>query len=336
MTSLQRTLDFINGLSVDRPPFHPILMRLAAKYAGIKYKDFCLDYHKKVEANLLCANDFGYDWVNVMSDPYAEASAYGTDLTYPENNLPQVTNWLINKIEDIDKIRLLKVEDNFRMKARVDEVREFSKLVGNTQFICGWVEGPLAEYCDLRDVSPACMDMYENPEELKKALSIITENAMIFAEAQVKAGAHCIGMGDAVCSLISPDLYQEFVFPLEKEIVDRIHSLGAMVKLHICGNTSGIMQDMVKTGADIVDIDHLAGPMADYIDLFPARQVPSGNSNPVSVIRDGDSKAIEDNVKLCWTETRGRGIVSAGCEVPPDTSVENMLSYMKAAHSLAF
>jgi len=336
MTSLQRTLDFINGLSVDRPPFHPILMRLAAKYAGIKYKDFCLDYHKKVEANLLCANDFGYDWVNVMSDPYAEASAYGTALTYPENNLPQVTNWLINKIEDIDKIRLLKVEDNFRMKARVDEVREFSKLVGNTQFICGWVEGPLAEYCDLRDVSPACMDMYENPEELKKALSIITENAMIFAEAQVKEGAHCIGMGDAVCSLISPDLYQEFVFPLEKMIVDHIHSLGAMVKLHICGNTSGIMPDMVKTGADIVDIDHLAGPMADYIDLFPARQVPSGNSNPVSVIRDGDSKAIEDNVKLCWTETRGRGIVSAGCEVPPDTSVENMLSYMKAAHSLAF
>jgi len=336
MTSLQRTLDFINGLSVDRPPFHPILMRLAVKYAGIKYKDFCLDYHKKVEANLLCANDFGYDWVNVMSDPYAEASAYGTALTYPENNLPQVTNWLINKIEDIDKIRLLKVEDNFRMKARVDEVREFSKLVGNTQFICGWVEGPLAEYCDLRDVSPACMDMYENPEELKKALSIITENAMIFAEAQVKAGAHCIGMGDAVCSLISPDLYQEFVFPLEKEIVDHIHSLGAMVKLHICGNTSGIMPDMVKTGADIVDIDHLAGPMADYIDLFPARQVPSGNSNPVSVIRDGDSKAIEDNVKLCWTETRGRGIVSAGCEVPPDTSVENMLSYMKAAHGLGF
>jgi uroporphyrinogen decarboxylase len=335
MTSLQRTQDFIEGLSVDRPPFHPILMRLAAKYAGIKYKDFCLDYHKKVEANLRCATDFGYDWVNVMSDPYAEASAYGTGLTYPENNLPQVTNWLINEIDDIDKIRLLSVDDNFRMKARVDEVREFSRLVGNTQFICGWVEGPLAEYCDLRDVSPACLDMYENPDKLKKALSIITENAMIFAEAQVKAGAHCIGMGDAVCSLISPDLYQEFVFPLEKEIVDHIHSLGARVKLHICGNTSGILQDMVKTGADIVDIDHLAGSMADYIDLFPSNQVPSGNSNPVSVIRDGDSKAIEDNVRLCWNETRGRGIVSAGCEVPPDTSVENMLSYMKAAHGLA-
>jgi uroporphyrinogen decarboxylase len=334
MNSLQRTNDFIEGKKVDRPPFHPILMRLAAKYAGIKYSDFCLDYTKKVEANIKCATDFRYDWVNVMSDPYAEASAYGTGLTYPENNLPQVTRWLINEIDDIDKIRLFKVDDHPRLKSRVDEVMEFSRQVGNTQFICGWVEGPLAEYCDLRDVSPACMDLYENPEKIRKALTIIAENAMTFAEAQVKAGAHCIGMGDAVCSLISPDLYQEFVFPLEKAIIDHVHSLGAKVKLHICGNTSGILPDMVKTGADIVDIDHLVGSMGNYMDLFPAGQVPSGNSDPVTVIRDGNSRSIEESVKQCYSDTRGRGIVSAGCEVPPDTSYDNMMFYSEAAHKL--
>ena len=334
MNSLQRTQDFIDGHKVDRPPFHPILMRLAAKYAGIKYKDFCLDYRKKCEANILCATDFSYDWVNVMSDPYAEASAYGTGLTYPEDNLPQVTNWLVNDINETNKIKLLRVEDHARMKARVNEVSEFSRLVGNKQFICGWVEGPLAEYCDLRDLSAACMDMYENPEKLRVALSIITENAMTFAAAQVKAGAHCIGMGDAVCSLISPDLYQEFIFPLEKAIVDHVHSLGARVKLHICGNTSGILPDMIKTGADIVDIDHLVGSMGAYIDLFPAGQVPSGNSDPVSVIKDGNRESIEASVNQCYSDTRGRGIVSAGCEVPPDTSVENMIAYSRAAHSL--
>lgn len=334
MNSLQRTQDFIDGLTVDRPPFHPILMRLAAKYAGIKYKDFCLNYLKKVEANIRCSTDFSYDWVNVMSDPYSEASAYGIGLTYPEDNLPQVTSWLVNDIDETDKIKLLKVEDHQRMTARVDEIREFSRLVGNRQFICGWVEGPFAEYCDLRDLSAACIDMYENPDKIKKALDIITENAIIFAAAQVKAGAHCIGMGDAVCSLISPDLYQEFIFPLEKAIVDHIHSMGSRVKLHICGNTSGILPDMIKTGADIVDIDHLAGSMGVYIDLFPARQVPSGNSDPVSVIKDGNSKSIEDSVKQCFSDTKGRGIVSAGCEVPPDTPVENMIAYRDAAHSL--
>jgi MtaA/CmuA family methyltransferase len=335
MNSLQRTQDFIEGLSVDRPPFHPILMRLAAKYAGVRYRDFCLDYKTKCDVNLLCSKDFGYDWINVMSDPYSEASGYGTKLTYPENNLPQVTEFLVKDIEDIDKLKILKVSDHERMITRVNEIKEFHRLAGNTQFICGWVEGPLAAYCDVRDVSAACLDMYENPDKLKLALNIMTESAIGFITEQVKAGAHCIGIGDAVCSLISPDLYQEFVFPLEKALIDHTHSLNAKVKLHICGNTTGILPDMIKTGADIVDIDHLVTNMADFIPLFSTKQVPSGNSNPVSVIRDGTPEFITESVKECYRITNHRGIVSAGCEIPPDTSVENMIAYRDAAHSLS-
>jgi uroporphyrinogen decarboxylase len=220
------------------------------------------------------------------------------------------------------------------MVNRVNEVREFSRLAGDTQFICGWVEGPLAAFCDVRDVSAACMDMYENPDKLKLALEIMTETAMGFITAQVNAGAHCIGMGDAVCSLISPDLYHEFVFPLEKALIEHAHSLNAMVKLHICGNTTGILPDMINTGADIVDIDHLVTTMADFIPLFGQKQVPSGNSNPVSVIRDGNKESITESVVECFRITNGRGIVSAGCEIPPATAYDNMIIYRDAAHSL--
>ena len=334
MNSLQRTHDFINGLTVDRPPFHPILMRLAAKYAGVKYKDFCLNYKLKCQANIICSTDFSYDWVNVMSDPYSEASAYGTKLIYPEDSLPQVSEYLIKEIDDIDRLTVLNVSEHDRLIRRVDEIKEFRKLVGESQFICGWVEGPLAAFCDIRDLSAACMDMYENPLKIKKALDIMTESAINFITAQVKAGAHCVGIGDAVCSLISPDLYQEFVFPLEKILVDHTHSLGAMVKLHICGDTTAILPDMIKTGSDIVDIDHLVKSMSDFMPLFSAKQVPSGNSNPVSVIRDGNRDSIFESVVECFRATNGRGIVSAGCEVPPDTTVENMIIYRDAALDL--
>lgn len=335
MNSLQRTQDFINGLTVDRPPFHPILMRFAAKYTGVKYKDFCLNFKYKCETNIKCATDFSYDWVNVMSDPYAEASAYGTKLFYPENNLPQVTEYLIKEISNIDNLSVIKVKDHIRLKARVDEIREFNRLVGKTQFICGWVEGPLAAYCDIRDLSAACMDMYEHPEKVKLALNIMTESAVGFITAQVKAGAHCIGIGDAVCSLISPELYQEFIFPLEKALIDHTHSLNARVKLHICGNTTAILPDMIKTGADIVDIDHLVSSMSNFIDLFSSKQVPSGNSDPVSIIRDGTKETILESVIQCYKATNGRGIVSAGCEIPPDTSIENFSVYCDAALWLA-
>jgi MtaA/CmuA family methyltransferase len=334
MNSLQRTQDFIQGLSVDRPPFHPILMRFAAKYAGVKYKDFCLNYKYKCETNIRCSTDFSYDWVNVMSDAYAEASAYGTKLFYPEDNLPQVTEYLVKEISDIDKLAVIKVSDHNRLKARVDEIREFQRLVGSKQFICGWTEGPLAAFCDVRDLSAACMDLYENPAEIKLALEIMTESAIGFITEQVKAGAHCIGIGDAVCSLISPELYREFIFPLEKAMIDHTHSLNAMVKLHICGNTTAILPDMIKTGADIVDIDHLVTSMGDFMPLFSPKQVPSGNSDPVSVIRDGTKESIKESVEKCFRDTKGRGIVSAGCEIPPDTSLENFRAYMDAAHGL--
>jgi len=334
MNSLQRTQDFISGLAVDRLPFHPILMRFAAKYAGVKYKDFCLDHRYKCETNIRCARDFSYDWVNVMSDPFAEAEAYGTKLIYPENSLPQVIEFFIREISDIDKLRVLQVNGHQRMSERVREVAAFKKEVGDSQFICGWVEGPLAAYCDIRAVSDACMDMYEHPEKLKMALEVMTQSALAFITAQVCAGAHCIGIGDAVCSLISPELYREFVYPLEKALVDHTHSLNARVKLHICGNTTAILPDMIRTGADIVDFDHLVLSMGEFIPLLSGGQVVSGNSDPVSVIRDGTREKIGFSVRQCYKETKGRGIVSAGCEIPPDTPVENLKAYREVSYDL--
>jgi MtaA/CmuA family methyltransferase len=327
-------MDFLEGRSVDRPPFHPILMRFAAGYCGVNYRDFCLNYRDKCTTNLRCASDFNYDWVNVMSDPYAEASSFGSKITYPVNSLPKMEELLLHGIEDIDRLKLIRVNDHSRMVARIDEIKYYRDHVGDYQFICGWVEGPFAEYCDLRELSEACLDFYEHPEELKRALDIITESAMGFLEAQIKAGAHCIGMGDAVCSLISPDLYQEFVFPLEKALVDHAHDLGAKVKLHICGNTTAILPDMIRTGADILDIDHLVSSMEEFVPLLSVRQVLSGNSDPVSVIQNGTYDQVVASVESCFRQTNGRGIVSAGCEITPGTSVGQLMAYSAIARGL--
>jgi uroporphyrinogen decarboxylase len=87
MTGLERTLAFLAGKPVDHPLFQPIIMRWAARYGGVKYRDFCLDYRAKAAAMIKCAEDFGIDWVTVMSDPWAEAIAFGIQVEYPEDNL---------------------------------------------------------------------------------------------------------------------------------------------------------------------------------------------------------------------------------------------------------
>ena len=193
MTGVERTLSFIKGETVDYPPFHPIIMRWAAKYAGVRYRDFCLDPLTKCNAMILCADDFDIDWVTVMSDPWAEASAFGIQVEYPEDNLPVDTGGHLPDAITASRIKPYNPLINSRCMNRLNEIREFRRHPANNFFVVGWVEGPVAEYVDLRGASNASVDFLLEPEAVERTLDTIVECAMEFASLQVKAGAHCIG-----------------------------------------------------------------------------------------------------------------------------------------------
>jgi MtaA/CmuA family methyltransferase len=330
MNGLQRTLDFLAGKPVDRQPFHPIIMRWAARYAGVKYRDFCLDYRVKAGAMIKCADDFGIDWVTVMSDPWAEAEAFGLTVEYPEDDLPMDTGGRLPDLESAAALRPYNPLDHVRCVNRINEIREFKRLVGDKYFIVGWVEGPVAAYADIRGLTEASMDFLDDPDACGKAMDVIVESAIKFITLQIEAGAHCIGIGDAFCSQIGPGPYRELAFEREKRLVNHIHSLGAKAKLHVCGNTSPIMKDMIATGADILDVDHLVPDMGQFAGFLSQTQAFSGKSDPVSIIQNGTPEQITESVCKSRAEAGGRVIVSAGCEVPPDTSLGNMRAFRAA------
>jgi uroporphyrinogen decarboxylase len=177
------------------------------------------------------------------------------------------------------------------------------------------------------------MDLVDDPEAVAHAMDVITDSAIEFIEHQIEAGAHCIGIGDAFCSQIGPANYRRFAWEREKRMIDRIHSLGALAKLHICGNTRPIMSDVIATGADIIDVDHLVPTMSEFVDQLGENQVFSGKVDPVSVVQDGSPALIVAEVQRDWNESQGRAIISAGCEITPDTSVENLHAFEQAARS---
>lgn len=79
MNSYERLMARLKGEPVDRVPNVCILMGMAARHAGVPYREFCLCPEKMVQANILCWKDFGVDIVTVMSDPYSEAVARALD-----------------------------------------------------------------------------------------------------------------------------------------------------------------------------------------------------------------------------------------------------------------
>jgi MtaA/CmuA family methyltransferase len=185
-------------------------------------------------------------------------------------------------------------------------------------------------------MSALMMDFYEDPQFMHDLLAFTTELGCQFATAQIDAGADIIGVGDAMCSLIGPELYKEFVWPYEKELIDQIHQQGAAVRLHICGNITDLLEDIAKLNCAFVDVDYPVS-MADARQKLGPDQVIAGNLNPVAVLRDAAPEVIHLEVAMCHRQAGNNFIVAAGCEIVSDTAYENVrvLEEYALSHSLS-
>jgi len=303
--------------------FHPILMMYTAHQFGKTYTDFMTDYRVLVESNMKCLEMHDHDAVSVISDPYCEASAFGAKITFDSDHSPKA-DILIRTPEDVENLRNPDVYAFERTLNRINGVKYYRQLLGDKFPVIGWVEGPLAEAADLAGISETMMNMIVDPDTVKKLQRKCLQTAKDFAAAQIDAGANIMGMGDALCSQIPPEMYDEFCLPLHQELFEFIHSKGALVKVHICGNITHILPSLAKTGLDILDIDWMVDIAEAYRIMGPEVML-AGNLDPVSVILDGDSKHIEAKYReLEKSIPRDNWIVMGGCEIPPATPIENM------------
>ena len=312
-------------------PFHPILMHFAARHAGYTYGQFASDYRALVESNLRCRDDFGMDAVGVISDPFRETSAFGARIVFPDEAVPRCMELLVRSMEDIDR---LKNPDVYRQERTLDRIRgaeALRKQVGPDVPVIGWIEGPLAEICDLAGVNEVLLRIYMEPDFLKRLIDKVMPTAKDFARAQVEAGCDIIGVGDAICSQVDPETYRHFVKDRHRELFDYIHSLGARVKLHICGNITHLLEDLRETGPDIVDIDWMVD-MDLAFEKLGSGIIRCGNLDPVSVIQDLDPETIgEQAAGLCRKEAKRPFILSGGCEITVNTPVEHLLAMRTAS-----
>jgi MtaA/CmuA family methyltransferase len=326
VTPKERIYAILKGDSFDRPAVTPIFMAWAANYIGHPYRDYYLDGDVLVEAQLAVTRAFNLDQISAISDPWREASAYGVEFDYPPDGIGKPKDTLIKTRDDISHIELLDIENSERMKQRVESVRKMAAEIGQTHSVLGWIEGPLAEYADLRGLESALMDLIDNPQMFTDAADVIVQNAIAFALAQIEAGADMIGIGDAAASLIGGALYKEYILPFEQKLIAAIHEAGAAVKLHICGNTIGIVQHMAETGADIIDVDWM-NPLDKARQLVGPEVTLCGNFDPSAVLLQGSPEDVADAAKNCLKAGGHKFILMPGCEIPPATPEQNIRAF---------
>jgi MtaA/CmuA family methyltransferase len=333
MNNRQRVLDHLAGRPVDRLPLMPVTMMFACAQIGASYLDYCTDYRVLVEGQIHTASLFDFDHVNTMSDPAREAADCGARVEFFEDQPVAIVE---SEALLADKSKLLRLRQpdplgGGRMHNGIQALDLYRERVGRDRIIEGWVEGPVAEAANLRGINALMTDFIDDPKFVRDLFDFVVEMELRFAREQVNAGADIVGLGDAAASLLGPDLYKEFAWPCEKRLVDGIHSLGAKVRLHICGNTRKILEGMGKLGCDIVDLDSLA-PIQEARAKMGPGQVLLGNLNPVTELRNSTPEAITAAIAECHRQARPAFIVGAGCEIPRDTPLPNVHALCQYAH----
>lgn len=335
MNSRDRIFRLIKNRCSDRVPLMPITMMYAADNLGVKYREYASDHRVLVDAQIAMAEKFGFDQVSCISDPAREASDLGAEIEWYDNQPPSLneTKALLADKGKFCKLATPDPTQGPRMSDRVAAAALFKQRVGQDKIIEGWIEGPCAMAADLRGINTLMLDFHDDPNFVNDLFEYCVAMELKFAEAQIQAGADIMGVGDAASSLVGPKLYETFVWPFQKKLMDALHELGTSVRLHICGKTRRIFKGMGLLKCEIVDLDWM-NPMNEARDQMGAHQVLLGNIDPVRCLKDGTSKNVYDAIAECHRQSGSYYIIGAGCEVARGTPEANLraLSDYALAH----
>lgn len=323
MTGRERVAAMLRGEPTDILPRVPILMAFAARHIGQSYAAFAADHRVLAEANLRCAEDFDFDQLSAISDPYRETAAFGAELAFRPDGPPHCLRPPLADAKDPALLARPDPATSERLVDRVAGVRAMSEAGGDRFSVLGWVEGPAAEAADLRGVTSFLMDLIEDPPFAAALMDRCTEVAVDFARAQVAAGADMIGLGDAIASQLSPALYAEHVLPRERRIVEAVHRAGAAVRLHICGDITHLLAHLPALGADLIDLDWQV-EMRRAREALGDGQALAGNLDPAEAVLRSTPEAIRRALEEIYREVGPPYFAGAGCEIPAATPPANL------------
>lgn len=323
MTGYERYMGMVNGEKVDFVPRIPILMHFAAKHINATYADFARDYKVLVEANRRLVKDYGFDQLDIMSDPYRETCDFGGEIEYLESTVPRCVRHPLAESKDLDTLAKPDPYESERMLNAVKAVRAFKAYGWRKYSITGWVEGPAAEGAVLRGVTDFLMDLLSDEPFACALMDIAVDNAIEFAGAQLEEGADTIGVGDAIASQISPDMYERLVFPRERKLVDAIREAGGLARLHICGDINHLLPIIAGLGIDILDCDWMVD-MEEARRLLGMKVTLTGNLDPVNAVMKSTPDKIREALRVVYRKVGNPYFVNAGCEIPMETPPENL------------
>lgn len=338
MTGKQRVIEVMSGRPADRTPVMPIIHNALAKYAGQSLGSYFTDARTMADVIVGGCERFGFDGVQLTLGVTGEAQALGARVDQPAEGAPLLREHILADMSRLDSLRGIDPNAAGRLPLYHEAVADVCRRIGGQTFVLTTLRGPLNIASQLRGVEDVLVDMLQQPDEVARLLDFATDVAVRVSRPSLDAGADGLIFGEATCSpnFISPKMYRELVLPRHKRLVAEVKAQGwRFVALHICGNVVPILEDMISTGLDFVDIDYQV-PADRAIALSAGRVALRGNLDPIAVFYNGSPDEVrKTTADLCRAVAGSRWIASTGCDIPPGTPADNVAAFVDTVRATA-
>jgi [methyl-Co(III) methanol-specific corrinoid protein]:coenzyme M methyltransferase len=331
----QRTeiLGLLSGKKISSKPAFSGLIHVTAECLqreGLVFPEAHKDARKMAKAAASTFELSGLPSAVAPLDMCVEAEVLGAKVDFRENRefmFPQVAAPLFGSTKYLGKDFFEGTD--FISKGRIplvcEAIQRLKEDIGPEVVIGGMIPGPYTLLLFLIEPGGLFTEMKREPGLVTDALFHLASFLSQVGSAYRNAGADFITIHDMGGSpgFIGPAKYEQFAYPAEKLLIDE---LPAPRVLSVCGNTNKSMHLLAQTGVEAISVDQLN-------DLATSRKVLTdtplfGNIDPVATLWWGDEVEITKAVRAA--KEIGVDAVWPGCDLAPQTSIENLKTFIAA------
>ncbi len=292
---------------------------------------------------------FKPDGIFYIMDLTVEAEALGAKINFSTNQSPSVASHVITSEQDLKNIPIPDPTKAGRMPLFLKVMEKMKKTLSIPK--AAYVIGPLTLAGEITGVKNLMKILIRSADFAQKILEFTTEVSKGYARALVEAGADIICMLEPTAVLVSPKHFSRFSKPYVEEIAQ---SLSAVTVLHICGNTTPLIPEMITTKVNGISIDSVVD-LVGVLGQIENGMAVIGNIDPMKAMVFDPPETIREKVlslrrraasqektfsALCHkgfsTGALGQKtghsnfILSSGCDLPPEVPLENVAAFMAA------
>ena len=314
--------------AADRRLAVPLMGSVGARLAGHKLGDCLRESGLHLKCLGALVETFDPDALFPIMDLTLEAEALGLAIAFPEDEAPSVAEHPVASSEALSRLELPDPSSSGRMPVFLSVLEGMRGLTASP--LGSYVIGPFTLAAELSGAEELAVRTISDGPFAEAVIDFASEAICIYAE-QLARRADIVAILEPSAVMLSPASFEGFVRgPLER-LTHVIKSNGAFPVLHICGNSTHLLQQMSACGAEGFSIDSPVD-MRVAAASVGSHQVVMGNIDPVAVMLEGDARKVKAACADLLEKMEGipNFALASGCDLPADTPKENIASLVAA------